>query len=94
MNQRKIRIEDELSYCIFRNQMRVSVRKELVDLYEKNVAPFHAKRAEYFAVSEGCDENSEKESVEKAIEAGIIEEVSVYSEKEHIVDLAGKKGYI
>ena len=82
------------TYFIFSGKMMISINKELADLYEQNVAPFNAKRAEYLAVSGGLDENSDRSSVEKEIEKGILEEVNIYRNKEEILQKTLEEGII
>lgn len=87
-------IKGRNAYRIFNDKKTVYIDKDYVELYEKNVAPFNEKRAEYLAVSGGADEDSGEAALSIVIENGIRAEVNVYRNKESIVAMAATQGII
>ena len=87
-------IKGRKAYRIFNDTRTVYIGKDYVELYEKNVAPFNEKRAEYLAVSGGADEYSDEAALSIVIENGIREEVNVYRNKESIIAMAATQGII
>ncbi len=67
-----------MKLSIFNNTKLIMINDSLIMDYEKSVAPFTAKRAEYLAVSSGMDENSSEEDIRKGIIEGIKEEISFH----------------
>lgn len=92
--QMETAIKGRNTYHIFNDKKTVYIGKDYVELYEKNVAPFNEKRAEYLAVSGGADEDSDEAALSIVIENGIREEVNVYRNKESVIAMAEEQGII
>lgn len=78
-------------YTIFAN-VQIDIDSALVSSYEENVAPFDDRRAEYLAVTSGCDETTDAKTIGQKVAKAIGEEVSVYKDKETIATKAKNSG--
>lgn len=65
-----------MEYRIFNGTRTVSIKDELISLYEAKVATMNEHRVEYFVASSGQNENSE--NLDHIVEQAIIEEISAY----------------
>lgn len=77
-----------MKYHIFNGKKEIEIPEEFINLYEKNVAPFHEERAEYLAITSDVDENNTEEEIVAGIIEGICDEVEVYQNKDFIIQKA------
>ena len=74
--------------------IEIELDSDIILLYEQNVAPFHDKKAEYFAITSGCNKLDSKIHLEQLITKAIKDEIALYKDKESIVRQAKEAGVI